>query len=158
MFTIRQVLFFFFFFFLLIITWSSLLTGIRWSVCILKCQRISWVLFTRMDSGLRVYHLIVWSNYNLLNNSQRIIFPIQLYLVLYSFCSTLLHFLFTWLFIPIDTSLSLAILLFFISFRLNIIIIALLCTAINKDHYHYYNYYFSYFLQIFSHQFFTVII
>ena len=55
---------------LLIITRSSLLAQIRWSVCISKYQRIVCIAFSRMDSGLSIYHLVVWSNFNLLHNSQ----------------------------------------------------------------------------------------
>ena len=44
-----------------------------------------------MDSGLAIYHLVVWSNFNFLHNSQWITFPIQSSIVLYSFCASLLH-------------------------------------------------------------------
>ena len=46
--TIWQILFLFIF--LLTITRSGLLTGIRWSVCISKSQRILRISFSRMDS------------------------------------------------------------------------------------------------------------
>ena len=49
------------------------------------------VYFSRIDSGLCMYHLVVWSNFNLLHNSQWIIFPIQSNLILYSFYVCLLH-------------------------------------------------------------------
>ena len=39
----------------------------------------------RIDSGLCIYHLVVWSNFNFLLNST------QSCLVLYSFCTSLLH-------------------------------------------------------------------
>ena len=38
-----------------------------------------------------MYHLIRWSNSNFLQNFQWITFPIQLCLVLYSFCASLLY-------------------------------------------------------------------
>ena len=66
-----------FFFFLFISTKSSLPVWIRWTVCITKvqinlCLSISW-----MDFGLCVYHMVAWSNLNLLHNSQWIIFPLS---------------------------------------------------------------------------------
>ena len=78
-------------FFLLTITRSGLLAEIRWSVCISKSQRILCVSFSRMDSELCIYHLFVWSKWNFLHNSQWITFPIQPCLVLFSFCTNLLH-------------------------------------------------------------------
>ena len=67
---------------------SGRLTGIRWSACILKSQRILCVLFSRTDSGLFKYYLMVWSNFDLLHNYQWITFPTQSCLVLYFFCSS----------------------------------------------------------------------
>ena len=71
-FTIRQILFsflffllifffffFFFFFFLLIVTWFGVLDGIGWSVSISKPQIILCVSFSRTDSGLCMYHLVI---------------------------------------------------------------------------------------------------
>ena len=49
------------------------------------------VTFFRTDSGLCFYHLSARSNFNLLHNSQQITFPIQSYLVEYSFCASSLH-------------------------------------------------------------------
>ena len=63
----------------------------RWSICITEFQRISCVLFSRTDSGFCIDHLIVWSKFNLLPNSQLIAFPNQSCLVSYSFCANLLH-------------------------------------------------------------------
>ena len=79
-------------FFLLINTRSCLLTGIRWSVCISKSQRILCVSFSRTDSGSWIYHLSVWSCFNLLHNSLWITFSTHSYLVLYDFCASTLHF------------------------------------------------------------------
>ena len=64
--TIRQVVFFIY---SLIITRSGLLGGIKWSICISKSQRIFCVAFSRTDSDLCIYHLVVWSNFKLLHNS-----------------------------------------------------------------------------------------
>ena len=50
-------------------TRSGRLAGIGWSVCISKSQRISCVWFSRTNSGLCIYHVVVWSNFNLLYNS-----------------------------------------------------------------------------------------
>ena len=60
--TILQVLSF-----LLIIIRSGHLAEIRWSVCIPKFQRSLSVLFYRTDSGLCIYHLFVWSNFNFMH-------------------------------------------------------------------------------------------
>ena len=51
-----------------------------------KYQRISVVLFSKPDSGLCIYHLLVWSNVVFFHNSQWITFSKQLCLVLYSVC------------------------------------------------------------------------
>ena len=83
--------------FLLINTRSGLLARIRWSVCISKSQRILWVSFSRMDSGLCVYHLVAGWKFNFLHSYQWITFPTQSCLVLYSLCASLLHSLTIWL-------------------------------------------------------------
>ena len=62
-------------FFLLPITRSGRLAEIRWSIWIF-C-----VSFSRMDSWLCINPLIIWSNLNFLNDSQRIILPTQSCLV-----------------------------------------------------------------------------
>ena len=54
--------------FLLIIIRSSCLAEIRWSICISKSQRSLCVSFTRTDSGLCIFHLFVWSNFNILHS------------------------------------------------------------------------------------------
>ena len=67
-------------FFVLINTWSGLLTGIGWSVCISVSQKI-----------LRVtYFLVISSNFKLLHNPQWITFPTQSCLVTHFFCAILL--------------------------------------------------------------------
>ena len=83
--------------FLLTITRSGHLAEIRWSICMSRSPRILYVSFSRTDSGLCIYHLLAWSNFNLLHNSQCITFPTQSCLVLYSLCANLMHSLIMWL-------------------------------------------------------------
>ena len=66
---------FFFFFFLFTITTAGHLAGIRWTVCMLKSQRIWCVSFSVTDSGLCIHHLVEWSNFNFLHNSPYSPFP-----------------------------------------------------------------------------------
>ena len=68
-------------FLLLIIIRSDCLTEIWWSVCISKSQRSLFVSFSWMDSGLSIYHLFVWWNFNFLLYSQLIVLPTQSCLV-----------------------------------------------------------------------------
>ena len=84
-FTISQVLFC-----LLTITRYGRLAEIKWSFCILKSQIILWVLFPRMDSGLCIKHLFVWSNLNCLHNSQWITLLAKSCLVSYFLSANLL--------------------------------------------------------------------
>ena len=63
-------------FLLLMYTKSVFLARIRWSVCILKSQRILCVSFFGTDSGLYIYHLVVWSNFDYFPH------PVELSLVL----------------------------------------------------------------------------
>ena len=62
-----------------------------------KSQMSLCVLFSKTDSGLHIYHLFVWSNFNILHNSLWIILPTQSDLVLFHFCANLLHSLIKWL-------------------------------------------------------------
>ena len=71
--------------FLLIIIRSGRLVEIRWSVCVSKSQRSLCFSFSGTDSGLCIYHLLGWSNFSFLHNSQWITFPTQLFLVSFSF-------------------------------------------------------------------------
>ena len=48
-------------FFLFIVTKSDRLAKMRWSVCISKYQMSPCVSFSRIDSGLCIYHFFVWS-------------------------------------------------------------------------------------------------
>ena len=84
-------------FFLSTITRSGCLTEIKWSFCISKIPEKFCVSFSRTDSGLWIYHLFVWSNFNFLHKSLWITLSTQSYLVLYSFCANLLHSLIMWL-------------------------------------------------------------
>ena len=63
--TIQQVLFF-----LLSIIRFCLLARSRWSVWITELQRIFHISFFMINSGLCIYHLVVWSDLNFLHNSQ----------------------------------------------------------------------------------------
>ena len=97
--TIFQVLFFLF---LLIIIRSCNLAEIWWSVCISKSQRNLWVSFYRTDSGLCIYHLFVWSNFNFLHNFQWITLPTQSYLfIFFSYLKNPELFFFSLLFLVI---------------------------------------------------------
>ena len=84
-------------FLFLTITRSGHLAEVRWSICISKSQTSLCISFSRINLGLCIYHLFVWSNLNFLHNSQWITFPTLSYLVLYSFCDNLLHLLIIWL-------------------------------------------------------------
>ena len=57
------------FLFLLIIIRSGLRAEIRWSICISKFHRSLWVSFSKIGSGLCIYHLLAWSNLNFLHIS-----------------------------------------------------------------------------------------
>ena len=88
-------------FFLLIIIRSGRLAEIWWSVCILKSQRNLRIWISWTDSGLCIYHLFVWSNFNFLHYSQWITLPTQSGRVLYSFCANLLHWLIMWVIVSL---------------------------------------------------------
>ena len=114
-------------FFLLIETRSDLLVRIWWIFVSLNLREFLCVSFFRTGSGLCIYHLLVWSNFNLLHNSQWLSFPTQSCLVLYSFYDSLLHLLIMWL-------LTLAILLCTINFCFNIIWpYGFICAGIKRD-------------------------
>ena len=53
-----------------------------------------------------MYYLFVWSNLNFLHSSQNIILPTQSSLVLYSFCTNLLHIIIIIIIIIINSSSS----------------------------------------------------
>ena len=78
-------------FFLLINALSGLLTGIVISVGISKIHRISCVSFSRIDSSLCINYVSAWSNFNILHNSQGIIFPNLSWIDVSLFFAKLLH-------------------------------------------------------------------
>ena len=84
-------------FFLLINDMSGFLAGNNRPVCILSSQEISCILYSRMDFCLRIYHIVVWSNLNILNNSMWDTFRTQSCLVWYSFLSGFQHSFIMWL-------------------------------------------------------------
>ena len=89
---ILQVFFFtFFFFFFFNIIWWVRLVEIMGSVSLSKSQRSLWVSFFSSDTGLCIYRLFIWSNFNFLHNSQWITLPTQSCQVSYYFCANLLH-------------------------------------------------------------------
>ena len=146
--TIWQVLIFF----LLFISRFGLLARIKWSFCISKSQRILCIWFSRTDSGLCIYYLVVWLNFNFLHNSQWITFPTQSCLVLYSFCAGLLHSL-MWVFV---SSLSLHKLHLLFCCVLSIFTLTLLvlmvsfCAAIRRDSVSLLKFPFLSYVQVFS--------
>ena len=83
-FTIRQVFFLLFLFFY----WLSLGLVVRPRFGDLF---VSQNPFSLTDSGLYIYHLFVWSNFNFLHISLWINLSTQSSLVFYSFCANLLH-------------------------------------------------------------------
>ena len=124
------------FFFLLIIIRSGLLAEIRWSVCMSKSYRIWCMSFSTTGAGLCIYHLLVWSNLNLLHISLWITLPTQACLVLYSFCANLLHSLIMWLIVSSLSPHSLNLLFCLVLSILALIwlvLMALSCAAIRRD-------------------------
>ena len=74
------------------LVWSSRLVAcmskFHWSLC---------VSFSRTYSGLDIYHLFVWSNFNFWHISLRTPYPLSRAVVLYSFSANLLRSLIMWL-------------------------------------------------------------
>ena len=70
---------------------SGRLTKSRWTVCMSKSQRILCISFFRTDTGMCIYYLFPCSNFSFLHSSLWLTFPNLLCLVLYSFCTSLLH-------------------------------------------------------------------
>ena len=124
--------------FLLIIIRSGLLVEVRWSAGISKSQRSLCVSFSRIDSGLCIYHLLIWSNFNFLHNFQWITFtfPTQSCLVLYYSCANLLHSLIICLIISSLSPHKLRLLFCCVLSILALIwlvLMVLFCAAIRKD-------------------------
>ena len=81
----------FFFHFFIVIIKSGRLAEIKRTVGMSKSQGKLCVSFTRIDVGLCIYHLFVWSNLNFLHIYLWITLPTQPCLDLYSFCANLRH-------------------------------------------------------------------
>ena len=82
---------------LLFIIRSGCLAENKGSVCISKSLTSLCVSFSRIDDGLGIFHLFVWSNYNFLHHTPWITLTTQSCLVLYSFYANLLHSFIMWL-------------------------------------------------------------
>ena len=140
-------------FLLLIIIRSGLLVEIRWSVCTSKSHRSLCVSFSRIDAGLCIYHLFVWSNLIFLHISQRITLPTQLCLVLYSFCANLLHSLIMWLMVsslsPLDLHLLFCCVLFILALKW-LVLMASFCADILRDSVSLLRFPFFSYIQVFS--------
>ena len=123
-------------FFLLIIIRSGLLAEIRWSMCTSKSHRSLCVLFSWTGAGLYIYHLLIWSNFNLLHLSQWITLSAQSCLV---FCANLLHSFIMWLMVSPLSPPSLYLLFCCVLSILALIwlvLMALSCAAIRRDSYY----------------------
>ena len=107
------------FFFLLINIRSSLPAGTERSVCISKSQRTLCASFAKTDSGLWIYHFVIWSNFNISHKYQWITFPTKLWLVIHSFCARLLYPFIMWFTLSSLSphNLNLLILLRIVNFR-----------------------------------------
>ena len=128
-----SILFFFLFW---IIIWSGFLAEIQWSVCKWKSYRSLCVLFSRSGTGLWLYHLFVWSNFNFLHVSLRITPSTESFLVLYSFCANLPHSLIMWLIVSSLSPRSLHLLICCVLSILALIWLvlkALFCASIRRD-------------------------
>ena len=123
-------------FFLLIIIRTGRLAEIRLSIWNSKSQRSLCVSFSMTDSGLCIYHLFVWSNFNLLHDSQWITLATHSYLVLYSFCANLLHSLIMRLIVSYLSPHNLYLLFCCVLSILALtwlVLMALFCAAIRRD-------------------------
>ena len=78
-------------------TCSRIRIGIWKSICFSKSLIILYVPFSWKGSALYTYLLFVKSNFNLLYNFQRITFPYDSRLVLYSIWASLRHSLIMWI-------------------------------------------------------------
>ena len=119
-----------------IIIKSGLLAEIRWSVCMSKSYRSLCASFSRAGPGLCIDHLFVWSNLNFLHISQWISLPTQSCLVLYSFCTNLLHSLIMQLMVSSLSPHSLHLLfccVLSILALISLVLRALSCAAIWRD-------------------------
>ena len=139
--------------FLLMIIRSDRLTEIRWSVCMSKSHWSLCISFSRTVSGLYIYYLFVWLNFNFLHNSQWTTLPTQSCLVLYSFCANLLHSLIMWLMVS-SLWLHYIHLLFYcvlsILALIWLVLMALFCAAIRRESVSLLKFPFLSYIQVFS--------
>ena len=94
------------------------------------------VSFSRVATGLCIYHLFVWSNLNFLQISQWISLPTQSYIVLYSFSANLLHSLIIWLMVSYQSPHNLHLLfscVLSIFALIWLVLRAMFCAAIRRD-------------------------
>ena len=101
--------------------------------------------FSRMDSGLCIYHLFVWSYLNFLHNSERITSPTQSYLILCSFCANLQHSLIMWLIVSSVSPHNLHLLFCCVQWifaQILLVLMAFFCATVRIDYY-YYNLFFT---------------
>ena len=102
----------------------------------LKSHRSLCVSFSRTGAGLCIYHLFVWSNWNLLHIPQWTTLLTQSCLALYFFCANLLHSLIMWLMVSSLSPHSLHLLFCCVLSILALIwlvLMALSCAAIRRD-------------------------
>ena len=138
--------------FLLIIIRFGCLVEIKWSICMSKSHRSFCISFSRTDVGLCIYHLFVGSNLNFLHSSQWITLPTQSCLVLYSFCTNLLHLLIMWLIVSSLTPHNLHLLccsILSILALIWLILIALFCAAIRRDSVSLFKFFFFFHVHVF---------
>ena len=122
--------------FWLLILRSCRLAEIWSSACMSKfncslCKSIS-----STDIGLCIYQLFVWSNWNVLHNSQWITLPTLSCLVLYSLCVNLLHSLIMWLLVSSRSAHNPHLLFYCVLSILDLIwlvLMALFCAASRRD-------------------------
>ena len=93
------------------------------------------VSFFGTCSVLCIYPLFVWSNFSFLNTSQWFSLPIQSCLILYAFCTNLLHSLIMWLMVSSLSPHNLHLLFYCVVSILALIwlvLMELLCDAIRR--------------------------
>ena len=88
--------------FLLTITSCGRLDRIRWSVCTSKPLRVLYASLSWTGSWLCIYHVLVWSNFNFLYNSQWITVLFYIIIALIYCIHLLLLLLFLWLLLSLS--------------------------------------------------------
>ena len=118
------------------------------------------ISFSRTESGLRKCHLVVWSNFNFLHNSQWITFPVQLCQVLYSFCTYSLHLPIMWLIVlsllPHKTYICYFFCILSIFALTKFVLMTMFCAAIKKDSVSLLRFSFLSHVQVYSYEIFFV--